>query len=60
MIEYKVVTLRNYDTVDSADLNVLAREGWRVVTCAYVSGEGIVTILSRGERPPERGWMPSP
>ncbi len=48
MIEYKVATLRCADDVDSYDLNVLAREGWRVITSAAVD-YGISIIMARGE-----------
>lgn len=55
MIEYKVVTLRNNDAVDTDDLNALAREGWQVVACAHVSGQGIATILAR-DIVPAQDW----
>lgn len=44
MIEYKAVNLRMNI---QADLNVLAKDGWRVVTCTHVEGQGIVVIMSR-------------
>lgn len=79
MIEYKVVTLRGgqavhrYDTshgndVDTADLNVLAREGWRVVACSHRPGvpggffredtaPDLTVILSRDAPLADAAWV---
>ncbi len=49
-MEYRVVSLLGDANGGSKELTDLAWDGWRVVACAHVSGQGLAVIMCR-EKP---------